>query len=407
VRNLRASPGAGRLCLAAVGMLLLSVSAAQPAAAADKVLQGNAFPVATRTFFLTGTAAAPDLDASFILDPAAGGAAGRTTFLAPGIHVLGLVDTPESETWSTAAGWEKDMEITDAAHVVLYFSANAQAMTVFEVRVQDVAPSGEVRLIASDEEQFVTALSPTPVEFFLHVQGETLLRGHHMHLEVFAQTLDAAVVLDYGGANPSALQGLRVRWLDTDGDGVADSDEADLATNPLDPASPPRTGIDSDKDGLADSFERAIGTDPAKADTDGDGFGDGIEVHAGTNPKDATSKPYDRNANGLPDSYEIRYYNSTMLQQSFVDGTGGVDPAADADHDGCDNLCEAAHGTDPQNPDTDGDGILDGDEADKGTDPLNAASAPAALHGIPEPVAAGAAFAIGTSVALVVLLRRP
>ncbi len=72
--------------------------------------------------------------------------------------------------------------------------------------------------------------------------------------------------------------------------------------------------VDSDSDGLADSSETAIGSDPAVADTDGDGlldgdeeillntsavradcdadgFGDGLEVAAGSDPLSADSVP--------------------------------------------------------------------------------------------------------------------
>jgi len=42
--------------------------------------------------------------------------------------------------------------------------------------------------------------------------------------------------------------------------------------------------IDSDGDGLLDSEEKALGTDPKNPDTDGDGRSDGDEVRAGTDP---------------------------------------------------------------------------------------------------------------------------
>ena len=46
---------------------------------------------------------------------------------------------------------------------------------------------------------------------------------------------------------------------------------------------------DLDGDGLSDSEEEALGTDPKKADTDGDGVKDGQEVTDGTNPLDSAS----------------------------------------------------------------------------------------------------------------------
>ena len=46
---------------------------------------------------------------------------------------------------------------------------------------------------------------------------------------------------------------------------------------------------DGDNDGLDDSEEAAIGTDPLNPDTDGDGALDGAEVDAGTDPLDRLS----------------------------------------------------------------------------------------------------------------------
>lgn len=42
--------------------------------------------------------------------------------------------------------------------------------------------------------------------------------------------------------------------------------------------------LDSDQDGLTDSEEKTYGTDPQKADTDGDGYSDGAEIKAGYDP---------------------------------------------------------------------------------------------------------------------------
>jgi hypothetical protein len=61
---------------------------------------------------------------------------------------------------------------------------------------------------------------------------------------------------------------------DTDGDGVPDSQDSD-----------------DDNDGLSDTLEIAIGTNPLNADTDHDGFGDGMEYRAGYDPLSAASFP--------------------------------------------------------------------------------------------------------------------
>lgn len=49
---------------------------------------------------------------------------------------------------------------------------------------------------------------------------------------------------------------------------------------------------DTDGDGLTNSEEELLGTDPELADTDGDGFDDGVEVESYTNPTDRTDRPY-------------------------------------------------------------------------------------------------------------------
>lgn len=50
--------------------------------------------------------------------------------------------------------------------------------------------------------------------------------------------------------------------------------------------------LDSDEDGLLDSIEASIGTDPSERDSDGDDYDDGDEVTRNTDPTDAGDKPY-------------------------------------------------------------------------------------------------------------------
>lgn len=65
--------------------------------------------------------------------------------------------------------------------------------------------------------------------------------------------------------------------IDKDGDGLDDSREAELGTDP--------NNWDTDNDGLSDGDEALIWkTDPLKSDSDGDGFLDGQEVKNGYNP---------------------------------------------------------------------------------------------------------------------------
>lgn len=101
---------------------------------------------------------------------------------------------------------------------------------------------------------------------------------------------------------------------------------------------PGSSTVDSDGDGLLDSTECFIGTDPHNPDTDGDTLSDGDEVLVyGTDPR-AT----DSDEDGMRDDFEVR---NKCLDPVVEDGT------ADADGDGLSNLSEEDVGTDPCHPD--------------------------------------------------------
>jgi hypothetical protein len=140
---------------------------------------------------------------------------------------------------------------------------------------------------------------------------------------------------------------------DTDGDGVADVDEANLyGTDSL--------VWDTDGDRLSDGEELfANGTDSLLWDTDADGFSDGEEAASGTDPLDSA---------GVPVSVQEASPGPEGVASETASLDGDVDRLADAD--------EAALGTDPTSPDTDSDGYYDGDEMNLGTDPLDATSFP-------------------------------
>lgn len=394
--------------LACFGLLLLAATAS---AGTGQVQPGNKFPITEHNFYLTSaTGNVAGQSNVLLLSEQQQTGQDSVNFVAPGIDLLGVIQTPHSESWYSQASWTKTREVVEDAWATLYFQANPQGLAVFTVRLYDVAPTGELTLVDEDEQQFLTLLSSTPVTFHLATTGIILQHDHILRLELASQTTNAAVVLQYGGNTPSALQGLRTRWLDSDADGIADTDELTLGRNPLDPQDALEDKFeDSDKDGLADGVELSMGTDPNNNDTDGDGFGDGLEVYAGSNPRDATSKPYDVNNNGLPDVFETTYFNNTTIIPTdgpCTPGPGCIDPFADPDDDRCNNLCEAMHGTDPNNPDTDGDGLLDGDEIQRGSDPTSIVSV---YNGprAPEPVMSAAFFAVGSSLILTLLLRRP
>jgi UDP-3-O-[3-hydroxymyristoyl] glucosamine N-acyltransferase len=138
---------------------------------------------------------------------------------------------------------------------------------------------------------------------------------------------------------------------------------------------------DTDSDGLLDTLEVELGTDPTHADSDGDGVDDGEEVDAGTNPVLA-----DTDADGLTDGEEAALGTNPNLADSDGDGLtdgnesdAGTDPNdADSDADGLTDGEEAAFGTNPNSADTDGDGLTDLEEVAIGSDPNEAGRDPSA-----------------------------
>ena len=152
----------------------------------------------------------------------------------------------------------------------------------------------------------------------------------------------------YDAACSAATQGIPD---DFDGDTVANIDEIDLVGGAI--TSYMRV-LDSDGDGLSDSDEVLFGTDPLIADTDGDGNTDYYEVRlTGTDPNDAGSLSdlsLDTDLDGLPDADERARPKPTKV---------GV---ADTDGDGLEDGYEVRIGTEPFDADTDSDGLSDGAE---------------------------------------------
>lgn len=74
----------------------------------------------------------------------------------------------------------------------------------------------------------------------------------------------------------------------------------------------------------------------------------------------------DADSDGLPDTWEIKYFGDISK----------YGPQDDPDGDGLTNLQEFQYGTDPTKTDTDGDGFNDPTEIETGSDPLNPSSTP-------------------------------
>jgi hypothetical protein len=115
------------------------------------------------------------------------------------------------------------------------------------------------------------------------------------------------------------------------------------------PAGAPRT-VDTDGDGLADSTERRLGTDPRRRDTDGDGLPDGWEVANGLNPRLDLDAVRDSDSDGVDNRNEFRVRSNPRAMDS--DGDGVKDGQDDTDGDGLPNAVEQKLGLDPASSST-------------------------------------------------------
>ncbi|MGJ8638576.1 MAG: LamG-like jellyroll fold domain-containing protein [Opitutaceae bacterium] len=152
------------------------------------------------------------------------------------------------------------------------------------------------------------------------------------------------------------------------------------------PVSAVLSALDDDLDGLSNSEEATLGTDPDLADTDSDGVDDFDEVQAGSDPINDD----DFDDDGLLTSQE-----TSGSENPWTGNTSGATPGdttdwrvADSDGDGVDDGDELSslNGsvTNPNNADTDGDGWSDGSElsATPASDPTDALSIPSVSTGL-------------------------
>lgn len=134
--------------------------------------------------------------------------------------------------------------------------------------------------------------------FLYHINDEWALRSDLRLMFAGSDTeanseIRVGLIWTFGARIAARIRAIGGR-LDSDGDGLYDSEEAQYRTDPLDP--------DTDDDGLSDGQEvNRYETDPLNPDTDFDGLKDGAEVNTHkTNPSDR-----DTDDGGVADGHEV------------------------------------------------------------------------------------------------------
>ncbi|MGB1697607.1 MAG: hypothetical protein ACPHK8_04340 [Thermoplasmatota archaeon] len=260
------------------------------------------------------------------------GDAGVTTPIVPALDPLGL--SSDTMYWIAEPFAVVDRVGVGSTNVILDNGVDVSAAATVHVALHAYTTENQlVELGYADYNLGVQQVLPNTIDLHVDIDGKVIPARSYLVLQVSiagTSALDLETdLLDVVTPGPeSRVEGFATRILDsdmdglpntieviigsnpfnadTDGDGFPDNEEVLNGNDPTDPNNHPDQGPtdqlkDTDGDGLPDEVEAALGTDPTLTDTDGDGWGDGSEVYFGSDPLNADSTPLDRDGDGIPD----------------------------------------------------------------------------------------------------------
>ncbi len=234
-----------------------------------------------------------------------------------------------------------DVEPGEGADVAVTITSTPSAPTTGRPYTVNVSVLNRGPALAND---IVVNLTPPADLFYIgerHERGAYDPRATTWTIAVLRPGVQTTLVLTY--EVPVIAIGRTVRFVAAGShpgdDPSPGNDTATLTAVVRDGNDPNPNPDDTDGDGIDDTVEEDLGTDPLNPDTDGDGRPDGDEI--GPNPDD----PWNQDGDDL---------------------INPLDP--DDDGDGVDTIDETRDGTDPDDADSDDDGLIDGLEGRRDDD---------------------------------------
>ena len=272
--------------------------------------------------------------------------------------IVGFNESGTNTTFCTYLGgsshdYAYDMEIDSSGYYYITgytYSANLPNQMAYQ------------ESIGGNTDAYIIKMNQTDVIFGTYVGGTSYDWGtdlvldemNHIYLTGYTESSDFPIVNGYdssfAGGQDAHLFSIN-SLDDSDADGISDSEEFAIGTQPF--------SNDTDSDLIPDGWEYLYGLNPLSDDSSFDYDSDTLtnleEYYLRTNPFSS-----DSDGDTMPDDYEVAY---------------GLNPVAndggdDLDRDELPNLEEFNYGTRPNNSDTDSDMMPDGWEVSNGLNAL-------------------------------------